>query len=87
LIGNWDGRVLLHRGYHFAFEEVAVMGEGQRLLRWRSAPYLRYNVLAGSTPDSIGEAVASGVDSGGETTSWTSLEEGGMRFYRVVVAP
>ncbi len=87
LIGNYDGRVLLYPGYHFAFQNVRSQPAGQCVLEWNSADFLKYNIFAGTNVNGISNLVANAVPSGGQTTCWTNQSPDDVRFYRVGIAP
>jgi hypothetical protein len=89
LLGLSDGTLLFYEGYQFKFTSPERRSGAQVALRWNSAPYLRYNLLAGSAPNSILTSVAVNLPSGGRTTTWncTNASQGCAQFFRVQIAP
>lgn len=87
LLGNADGRVFLYEGYRLAFSESRCLAGGMISLRWDSADYLKFHVLAGPTLTNIQSIVATNLPSEGQTTCWSNSIIGGQQFYRVQIAP
>lgn len=85
LIGTHDGYVMFYEGYDFRIAAVEIQSGSETAIRWNSAPYLTYNVLAGETPADL-SPLATGLMSGGKTTSWSEIPAGNARFYRVQLA-
>ena len=87
LVGNSDGQVLVYQGYRFAIVSVTAASPDEMVLRWSSAPFLNYQVLAGTSPQAIDIPLAPQLASQGLMTSWTSSPDGNSRFFRVRVVP
>jgi hypothetical protein len=87
LLGNDQGYVVWYAGYHFAFSGIDAQPDRVLCLRWNSASLLRYQVLAGPTPDRAQTPIATNVPSGGAVTIWTNTGVEAARFYRVAIAP
>jgi hypothetical protein len=87
LLGNANGTLTYYEGYRFAFKSISAPSAGRCALEWNSAPYLKYHVLAGTSPAALTSLVASNVPSAGKTTCWTNSPSIGHQFYRVQVAP
>ncbi len=85
LIGTHDGYVMFYEGYDFAIASIEIQSDSEIAIRWNSAAYLTYNVLGGETPANL-SPVATGLISGGKTTSWSETPAGSTRFYRVELA-
>jgi len=83
LLGNVDGTVLSFEGYRFGLTRFSRSADGQVVLKWNSAPYLRYSVLTGPTVLTAKDVVASGLASGGKTTSWTNRFITRQQYFRV----
>ena len=86
LIGNWDGYLHLYEGYRFALLGVVPQPGNNFALQWSSADFLKYELLCGSTPDSVQTVLATNLTSAGRTTCWTGQCVEIQRFYRVRVA-
>ena len=86
LVGDSTGPVFLFTGYRFALTGVAVTPGGAASLRWHSANFLRYDVLAGGEAASLGAVAATGIVSGGVSTCWTNNLPAAQQFYRVRLA-
>ena len=87
LVGNSDGQVLVYQGYRFAIVSVTAASPDEMVLLWSSAPFLNYQVLAGTSPQAIDIPLAPQLASQGLMTSWTSSPDGNSRFFRVRVVP
>jgi len=87
LIGNWDGYTYLYEGYRFALSSPACETGNRCGIGWHSAPYLKYDVLAGQTPQMVTNLAKSGLASEGTRTGWTNVVVEGRQFYRVRIAP
>ena len=87
LLGNADGTVAFFAGYRFRFTKVAPVLGGGLTLQWQSAPYLKYNILAGNSPEAISSVVGANLPSGGNLTSWTNTTAAERKFYRSQIAP
>jgi hypothetical protein len=87
LLGNTDGTVAFYESYVFAVTSFTVRTNAQVILRWNSAPYVRYGILTGPKPDAVRDAVAAGLASGGRTTSWTNYFLTRMQFFQVQFGP
>ncbi len=85
LIGTHDGRLLYYEGYEFAVNRVELEDSGQIVIKWNSADYLSYDILAGEALDEL-NPVAANLSSGGKTTSWCAGIHGNMTFFRVELA-
>lgn len=85
LIGDDEGYVFYYEGYRFAFAAVKAQSGGQIAIRWDSADYLLYDVLAGGTLDSL-VPVATKLPSGGKMTEWTDTPTERAKYYKVRVA-
>jgi hypothetical protein len=85
LIGTDDGYIVYYEGYDFAVSTIEKQSNGEILLRWNSAEYLTYTILAGDSPGAF-SSVATGLVSEGKTTTWSDAPGGGIRFYRIQVA-
>ena len=84
LMGNWDGYIYAYESYRF----LMTVQTGDRCrLGWTSAPFLRYNLLAGSSADCVADLVATNLPSGGVRSWWTNDLAGAQRFFRVQLAP
>ena len=86
MIGNLNGTVSYYEGYRFGFTQIAAPAPGQHVCEWNSAPYLKYQVLAGTSVRSITNPVATNLASGGTITRWTNSATGGQQFYRLQIA-
>jgi hypothetical protein len=86
ILGNADGSVYYYQGYHFALTGIEGLAGNTFALHWNSAPYLKYNLLAGDAVTSIQEAVATNLPSGGTVSGYTNQAGAGRRFFRVTVA-
>jgi hypothetical protein len=86
LVGDSTGPVFLFTGYRFALTSVAVTPDGAASLRWSSANFLRYDVLAGGEAASLRSVAATGIVSGGLSTCWTNNLPAAQQFYRVRLA-
>jgi len=87
LLGNADGMVVFFEGYRFEFVSIAPASGGGAEIQWRSAPYLKYDVLAGDSPEAVLNVIGTALLSGGTFTLWTNKSSLGQRFYRVRVSP
>ncbi len=87
LIGRDNGQVNVYAGYRFALAPPEWVSPGQLVLRWNSAPFLNYQVLAGPSPDPASLVPATPLASQGTFTSWTNSPEDTTRFFRVEVVP
>jgi hypothetical protein len=87
LVGNYSGSVTLYEGYRFAFTQTSPLPSGQQIWQWNSAPYLAYQVLAGTSPNSITNLVATSLISGGTSTRWTNSPTQARQFYRLQISP
>ncbi len=87
LIGNYDGRVFLYEGYHFAVRNLQALPDNRRALQWNSAPFLKYKVLWGGAVTGVTNSAATGLASGGKTTCWTNACPDPIRFYQVTTDP
>ena len=87
LVGSHDGRLLLYEGYRFALTSLEVASSEKLILRWSSAPFLNYQVLAGPSADAINVVAVTRLASEGTVTSWTNLPIGSARYFRVQVVP
>lgn len=85
LIGDDEGYVFYYEGYRFAFAAVEAQGGGQIAIRWDSADYLLYDVLAGGALDSL-SPIATKLPSGGKMTEWTDTPTERAKYYKVRVA-
>ena len=83
LIGNAAGTVSLFNGYRFAITAIT----RQPLLEWNSSPYLYYNILAGPSPGSTTNFLATRLPSAGNITSWASSAITNQQFYRIQIVP
>lgn len=86
LVGDASGPVVCFEGYIFAFNQVTAGLDGQCMLHWNSADFLRYNLLAGSSFDCLCDVVATNLPSGGKTTTWTNTATEGQRFFKALIA-
>jgi hypothetical protein len=87
LLGNADGTTYYYEGYHFGFTSLSCGNSDQLSLQWNSADQLTYNVLGGTSPDSITEVLATNVPSGGTATCWTNtMTAGAPQLFRVQIA-
>lgn len=86
LIGNWDGHIFLYEGYRFLLTGWSLRPGNQCVLEWNSAPFLKYNLLAGSTANNLVGIVATNLPSGGKATCWTNTLAGDCQFLRVQLA-
>lgn len=87
LVGNADGTITLYEGYQFVVTSAAAQPGDQVTLRWNSAPYLQYDVLAGPTVTNIVSLIATNLLSEGRSTAHTIAVAGGQQFYRIQIAP
>ena len=87
MVGNLDGTISYFEGYRFVFTAITDRASGPCALRWNSAAYLSYHLLAGPSVGSITNLVVTNVPSGGKTTCYTNSGSPGQQFYRVRVAP
>jgi hypothetical protein len=87
LVGNLDGTISCFEGYRFAFTAISARPSGPCALRWNSASYLSYHLLAGPSAGSITNLVVTNVPSGGKTTCYTNSGSLAQQFYRLRVAP
>lgn len=87
LLGNVDGTVYLYEGYRFVLTRLAPATDGQIVLQWNSANFLRYHALAGLSVTNVRSVAAAGLLSGGRMTRWTNAVPGSQQFYRVQIAP
>jgi hypothetical protein len=87
LLGNANGTLTYYEGYRFAFKSISPPSAGRCAVQWNSAPYLKYQVFAGTSPGLLTSLVASNIPSAGKTTCWTSPPSVGSQFYRLQVAP
>jgi hypothetical protein len=87
LLGNVDGTISLFEGYRFALSRLVPGTGGQFVLQWHSAPFLKYQVLAGPSVANLRSIVATGLLSNGRITGWTNVAPGNQQFYRVQIAP
>jgi hypothetical protein len=90
ILGNLDGTVVRFEGYRLEVERCTMLPEGHLALTWRSAPYLRYNVLAGDGVTGGRTVLASNLISQGSQTSWTNRNAKcaqPSQFFRVQMAP
>ena len=83
LLGNVDGTVWSFEGYRFGITAFRRSADGQVVLQWNSAPYLRYSVLTGPSVLTAKDVVGSGVASGGKTTTWTNRFLTRHQYFRV----
>lgn len=86
LVGNYDGRIAYFEGYRFAFTRMSVVSN-QAVLAWNSAPFLRYNLLAGLYPSSITNIAFSNLASAGRVTTRTNLTTLPPSYYRLQIVP
>jgi len=84
LLGNLNGTVTFFEGYPFRLDRIDRIGNEVSLV-WQSAPFLRYRVLAGPTPDALTNIIGSQVISEGKATHWRTVESGSSLYYRVQV--
>ena len=87
LLGNVDGTISLFEGYRFALSRLVPGTGGQSVLQWHSAPFLKYQVLAGPSVANLRNIVATGLLSSGRITGWTNAAPENQQFYRVQIAP
>jgi hypothetical protein len=87
LVGNLAGTITYFEGYRFAFGSSPRSENGPFALRWNSAPYLRYNVFAGSDCTALTNQLITNYVSGGSITCWSNRPVTSPQFYRVQVAP
>jgi len=87
IIGNYDGTISYFERYRFAFTETSTLAANQLALRWNSAPFLRYNVLAGPNPAAITNLVITNLSSAGRSTACTNPAVGTPSFFRLQIAP
>jgi hypothetical protein len=87
LVGNWDGTVTLFPGYRFVFTSTLAGANGQCVFQWSSAPFLKYHLLSGTSPEAVTNVVFSNFASAGNTTVWTNSPAGDRGFYRAQIAP
>jgi len=87
LLGNADGTVSYYEGYRFAFAALRAQGGSHYALQWNSAPYLKYDVLAGTSADRPTNLLVTNWPSSGNVTTWTNYSSESRQFYRVQVAP
>jgi hypothetical protein len=85
ILGNADGTVFLYAGYRFAFAGSTRCNGGQVALAWNSAPYLKYDVLAGSSLTNLATRVATNLVSTGTSTRWTNRPAAPAQFYRLQI--
>ena len=86
LIGNWDGYIYFYESYRFLLTGWSLRAGNQGVLEWNSAPFLKYNLLAGSTVNDLEGVVATNLPSGGRVTRWTNSLAGDCQFLRVQLA-
>jgi hypothetical protein len=86
LLGNANGTVYYYEGYRFAFTQIASQTDGKLLLKWNSAPFLKYHVLANGSPNNLQFRAATNLPSGGTTTTWTNAFEGNQQYYQIRIA-
>jgi hypothetical protein len=82
-----DGTVQFFEGYRFQLTSIVPTSPIGITLHWRSAPYLKYHVLAAAAPEATFNIVASNLPSAGNFTTWTNATSAGPEFYRVQIAP
>lgn len=87
LIGDSTGGVFYYEGYHFAWRETTCPQAGVTVLKWNSAPYLRYKVAGGSTVTNLTTTLAPNVLSAGTVTCWTNSSPDRTGFFRVGILP
>ena len=87
LLGNSDGTISYFEGYRFAFTGLSPEPTGELVLRWSSAPFLKYHLLAGAAPDNLTRLVATNLPSGGKATTWTNRPQASQEFYQLRLAP
>ena len=87
LAGNADGTVAYFEGYEFLIRRLTCGADANLTLEWNSAPFLKYHVLAGPTPDRITNAVAQNQPSTGQVTCWTNPGPANQQFYKLQIAP
>lgn len=83
LLGNTDGTVLWFECYEFAVTSFGRSGDGRLTIRWNSAPSLKYSILTGPSVTTCKDVIASGIASGGKTTSWTGLFITRQQYFRL----
>ena len=87
LLGNADGTVFYYEGYQFGFCGITPAGTNSLALQWNSAPYLKYSLDSRAAVDAAWEPVATNLPATDRVTSWTGSRSGGLRIFRVQVAP
>jgi hypothetical protein len=85
IVGNLNGTVSFYEGYRFVIREVGAQPAGEFVLRWTSAPFLGYRLLAGPAVSLITNVLATHLPSAGTTTSWTNTAPVAPEFYRVQI--
>ncbi|MCU0770664.1 MAG: hypothetical protein MUE94_02690 [Verrucomicrobia bacterium] len=58
LLGNLARTVILYEEYPFALPSVSMPAGSACVVQWNSAPFLNYNLLAGSSPDDVASPLA-----------------------------
>jgi hypothetical protein len=89
VLGNLDGTVVRFEGYRLEFQRCEKLPPGDLALRWSSAPYLRYHVLGGVSPESALNMLVTNLPSGGASTCWTNWSTNYVQpcqFFRVQMA-
>lgn len=86
LVGNLNGTVSYYESYRFALTALTAEPSGQLVLKWNSAPFLSFHVLAGPAIAVITNRVATGVPTGGMTTCWTNSCADTPQFCRLQLA-
>lgn len=86
LIGNWDGYIYLYEGYRFVMSCRVLQPENACVLEWNSAPFLKYNLLSGLTPENVTEVALANLASTGKRTCWTNPASDTSRFFRIQLA-
>jgi hypothetical protein len=87
LIGNYSGTVNFYPGYRLAFASPLQFTDDAISFQWHSAPYLRYDLLSGPSPNTITNVVTSDIPSGGNLTAGTCPANGKACFFQIRVAP
>lgn len=84
LIGDDEGYVFAFESYRFRLAGITRNAQSEVTIEWQSADHLAYDVLRGSRPELM-IAVALGIASDGNVTSWSDPIAGDARFYSVAV--
>ena len=87
LVGNADGTITWYEGYQFVVTTIGAEPGEQLTLRWNSAPFLEYHLLAGAVVTNIESIIATNLPSAGRNTSYTTPSDANRQFYRVQIAP